>query len=416
MAGRTIKVELFEKQLEFLNSDKKETLFSGGVRSGKSVALCWALFRQACIPNNEVILIRKTYKSLKLSTLVTLLSGATPIMPKNTYVLNKAEGTIKVNNGGVIYCMGMDEPSRIRSINAGSIFVDEASEFNQEEYDELLRRLSNPVGSRQIYLATNPGTPSHFLYKRFFLTNSINRKVITVSSLENTALPQDYIDITLGEMDEQNKKRFVEGLWINFDGMIFANFDRNKHVVKLNPKEIYEEYFLAVDWGQTHPSAMLLVGKNKDRLYVLEEFYLKDPSLNTLRDTIQKYYNKYAGITLLYDPSAKILFNELANVGINLKKANNDVNGGINRVRTKLEIRNDSSDIVINTTCTNLCREFESYQYKPDSEIVKKTNDDLLDCLRYIVNEVDDLAGSYVSPCLLVAGNEGSEEDYNEIV
>jgi hypothetical protein len=157
---------------------------------------------------------------------------------------------------------------------------------------------------------------------------------------------------------------------------------------------------------------MLLVGKDKDRLFVLEEFYKCDPSLNTLRTVIKGMYDKYPGITLLYDPSAKILFNDLTNIGITLKKANNDVAVGINRIRTKLEVRNDQADIVIHPRCVNLIREFENYQYKPNSEVVKKINDDLLDPLRYICNEVDDEKGT-TKPFIMdyeSADNEAEEE------
>ena len=208
---RTTQVPLFPKQYEFLRDPKRENMYVGGIGAGKSVALCWALFIESSRPNNECILMRRTLKSLKSTTLPLLLSGANPILPRGGYVLNKGDMTIKINGGGIIYVLGLENVETIRSINAGGIFLDEAIEFDEEQYTELMMRLRNPNGTRRMWAVTNPSTPSHFLYKRFF-TDTYKRlqkrKVVTAPSYENTLLPQDYLD-DFNNLDDVTRKRMV---------------------------------------------------------------------------------------------------------------------------------------------------------------------------------------------------------------
>lgn len=400
-------IELLPKQYQFVHSTKREVLYSSGYGAGKTMAGCYAALKQSTIPNNLVVIVRKTLTSLKRSTLMTLVSGDNPVLPRGAYNYIKSENLIKINNGGSIYILGLDDETRIRSMNVGCIFVDEMSELTEAEYMELLYRLRLDVGSRQIFSATNPAGPSHWAYKRFYMEKSDDREIITACSLENPYLPADYIK-SLKEMDGTLYKRYVEGQWIAMDDLVFPNFNREIHVKNIDRDEKLEEYFLGIDYGQTHPSALILMGKTRDRLFVLEEYYKQDTGIDKLRDLIRNVHERYPNCTLLYDPSAKILYNDLQNIGITLKKANNDVAVGIMRVRSRLNIRNGSPDLVINSTCVNTIREFENYQYKPNSESVKKINDNAVDAIRYIINEIDDSQAGYIFPNVYRA--EGSEE------
>ena len=403
-------IQLLPKQYEFIHSKKRECLYSSGYGAGKTMAGCYFALMQAVIPNNLVIIVRKTLTSLKRSTMMTLMAGLNPVLPRGSYTYLKSEGFVKINNGGSIYFLGLDLSERIRSMNVGAIFVDEMSELTEAEYMELLYRLRLDVGSRQIFSATNPSGPSHWAYKRFFMENSPDREVITASSLENPFLPSDYI-ASLKQMDGSLYKRYVEGMWLALDDLVFNNFNRDIHVKHISPEEKFEEYYVGIDFGQTHPSAILLIGKTRDRIFCLEEYCKQDPSIDKLRELIRNLYERYPGATLLYDPSAKILYNDLNNIGITLKKANNDVNGGILRMRTKLNVRNGTPDLIVNSTCTNLIREFESYQYKPNSESVKKINDDVLDCARYVLNEIEDNKAGFIYPQVFGEGIEYKEDD-----
>jgi len=385
---------LLPSQRKFVYSTKKHVLYSGGFGSGKSHSLCMAMLDQITIPNNVVLLIRKTLVSLKKSTLINLIGGSHPILPPGSYHYNKTDGVIKIKdfNGtikGTIYLCGMDDPSRIRSFNLGAAYVDEVTEFTKEEFEEIGWRLRLEYGSRQLFCCGNPAGQNHFLYKHFFLENNQNREVITASSLENKYLPSDYLD-ELKTMEGNQYKRYVEGQWVVLDDVIFDTFDRNVHVKRLPNVTYFEEYFVGVDYGYTHNTGMLVVGKIGDRLTVIDEFYKNKLLLRDIVDKASEWNDKYAKPIFIYDPSAAGLGAELQNIELNIVKANNDVDSGIDRIRNKLRIRNDIPDLIISDFCVNTIKELENYQYQPGTEKPVKIGDDLCDCLRYICNYIDD--------------------------
>lgn len=372
-----VTLKLLPSQYKFIASRKKEVLYSGSYGCGKSKAICLAIAKQATIPGNVCLLVRKTLTSLKRSTLLTLISGNDAILPKNSFTMNNAESKITLNGGGVIYLMGIDDPTRIRSINAGCIALDEAIEFSEAEYLELLGRLRAKEGCRQIYLATNPATPSHWMYKRFFLEKNKDREVISAKTYENTHLPQDYID-SLKELPSIMYKRFVEGQWCATDRAIYNEFSRDFHVKKIHEGLQFSDYLIGVDMGYTHPAAVVMAGTLGDRLYVLKTWRKSKQLMDKISDVIQEFSN---GLpmkpTVIVDPSAATLIAQLEADGHTVNKANNDVDGGINRIRQRLVVRNDSPDLIIDDNCQDLVSEMENYQYQEGTEKPVKVGDDL---------------------------------------
>jgi len=408
----TLKPKLLEKQHRFLHSDKRFLLYSGGRGSGKSRSLAYAAFRDACNPFNEVLVVRKQLTDLKSSTLMSLIGGENPVIPvKAQEYHNKTEGIIKIKGGGIIRYRGLDRSTSVRSMNNGCICIDEVTEFTEREYEELLYSLRNKAGSLKVYMATNPGLPSpdNFLYRKFFIEHNDDHEVITTSSYDNHHLPSEFFDM-FKHMDEGRKKQMVEGLWVALDNVVYPEFSRAKHIKDLD-KAAYEEYILGIDWGQTHPTALLLAGITKGSIYILKEFVQKDILIDKLRAIIKEVWEKYSNLTIIYDPSAKLIANDLANIGITLKKANNEGYVGINRIHNKLE----NGQLLVDSSCINLVREFENYQYKEGTDTPKKIGDDCLDVLKYITNEVDDAVGTYIYPQIMGEPERTVEEEDEDL-
>ena len=382
-------VQLLPKQLEFLNSTEKEVMASGGFGSSKSYMLCYKTVLEALKPNNQVLLVRKTLTSLKRSTLMVLLGGENPILPNGSYKYNKVENFITLNgSSSIIWLSGLDDAQKIRSMNLGCVCLDEGSEVTEKEYLELLYRLRLQNGCRQIFTATNPSNQGHHLYKRFFLEKSMDRKVITMSSLDNTFLPEDYIN-SLKEMTGTLYKKYVEGQWCNMEGLVFDNFNRETHIKRCD-LDGYEEYYMGIDIGYKDPTVILMVGRRGDRLYALEEVYKREMLMDQIIKYVVNLNDKYVNPTILLDPSCALVKAQLENIGLKVEKTNNDINIGINRMRNYFNIRNDSPDLIINDTCTSLIMEIENYSYKEGTDKPIDKNNHEIDCFRYIVNHIED--------------------------
>lgn len=404
MEQESIELKLLPKQKKVLESTKREVLYTGGFGSGKTRVLCIKAAMEASKKGNVVMIIRKTLVSLKKSTLRSLIyedDGLPPVLPRGTYNYNKAEGQIQLNNGGIILLCGLDNPTRILSINAGCILIDEAVEINEEEYNSLFSRLRLKVGTRQILMATNPGPQSHFLYKRFFLENNNNREVINAPTNENFLLPQDYLDSLMDSYKDNELlyKKYIEGKWVTAEKSVFPTFNREKHVK--NIKYESDRYILGLDFGFTNQTAMLLAQVAGSKIVILEEVYKSKLLINEIMNHIHDFNTRYKGLKVIYDPSAASLGAQIQHEGIDCAKANNDIIVGISRINTKLAVREDTNepDFYINPNCVNFIREMENYQYEKDgSEKPIKVNDHLVDACKYLCNYLYDATSEEFKP------------------
>lgn len=413
-----IKPQFFPAQQQFLNSTKKEVLYSGAFRAGKSLALCYKLLKQVIRnPTNSVLLVRKTCSHLPHTTLKTLLEGddSPPVLPKGSYKKHPKEQYIQLNGGGRIYYFGLNDPMKIFSMSLGAIGIDEAIEIEEDEYLKLMGRLSLNSGTRQIISVTNPSVPGHYLYKRFFEEKHPNREVILARTIDNPFLPPDYLE-SLKDYPEILYRRYALGEWTIMEGSIFENFNRKIHVKTINLEEKYwNEYYIGVDIGYTDPSAVYLVGKCGNRLTVIKEFYKN----KCLQDTVIKHIEsmfKFCNnpCTIVVDPSQAGLIATLQSMGLPAIKAINDILPGISLIRQALEVRNDSPDLIISDTCENLIKELELYCYKPGTEIPIDKFNHGIDGIRYLFLEIHK-TNSGPQPVLISPGEEDNEDGWEPL-
>ena len=386
-----IRGKILRKQNDFLKSEAKEVLYSGAFGAGKSRAICYKVVQRALIKNNPVGLCRKTRTSLKSTTLRTLLKpdgDLPPVLPIGTYKHYKQDKIISVNGGGEILYFGFDDEISIASMNLGACGIDEAIELTEEEYTMILGRVRNTADPlRQVFSATNPGSPLHFLHNRFFNGNNKKNKrcLINTNSDDNFFLPQDYKEM-LDSFTGQRKSRYVEGKWCAFEGLIYDIFDRDIHV-KVRDEE-WRETFVLCDEGYIKPGVLLYCGiDGDDRLHIISEFYER----KVLPETIVDNAVELKAGAYIVDPSASGLIASMKSKGLTVIGANNKVLPGIYRVLDRLKVQKDKKPrLTIDPSCTNIIMEFESYQWKKEKEEPVKELDHALDALRYGIMYLDE--------------------------
>jgi phage terminase large subunit len=369
---------LLPKQLDFINSTDKFVLYSSGLGAGKTLALCYAILKEAAIKNNTILLVRKTYTALRRTTLPELLK----ILPDNSYTYNKVEQKIVLNGyNSTIWLIGLDDTMKIRSINAGFIAVDEATELTEEDWIELKGRLRSRDGSRRMVAACNPSSPNHFLYQIFYVNKKDSHKLITAKTTDNYFLPEDYVE-SLKELPENLYNRLVLGLWTEIEKAIYPMFNKDSHIKTRGHGE-FSQYYLGVDFGFTNPTAMILAGIDGDNnIHILDEYKKSKMLLGDIVSYAEQKYYKLSPVVIV-DPSAPALVAEFDKAGFNTKKANNAVLDGITRVQTYFH----NNKITIDPKCIELVKELELYSYTDGGSPVK-INDHLCDSLRYITNEI----------------------------
>lgn len=396
----TIQRTLFSKQIEFVRSEERHVLQSGGFGSGKSLALGMKLISRACRPGAREGLVRKTLVSLKKSTLKTLLDGDgdnPPVLPPGSYTHNKSENIIRIKGGGEILYFGMDDPQNLGSLNMTGIACDELIQFTRDDWTWMQGRCRVSVNGleNQIYGATNPGAPSHWLVELFGLAlghrPQPGYKTIRTKTTDNPALPKTYVD-SVRTLPGVAYKRFFLGEWCGADGLVYDTFSRDIHV-RSRPGP-WARTIIGVDEGYTNPFVCLVVRVDGDgRVHVEAEHYeskmVRDDKVSVIRRMAQD------AEMVVIDPSAAELIETVRSTGVNVIPADNDIVSGLHRVRSRLATAGDGQPrFTCEPACENLVREFESYEFGTDSakrmtDKPRKQFDHSMDALRYAVAYID---------------------------
>lgn len=427
MVANTITWQRLPKQRDFMLSKKREVLYSGAFGAGKTRALCMKLVRRAIVPGAREGLCRKWLSALKSSTLKILLEsdGDLPaVLPKGTYEHNKSDRIIRIHGGGEIQYFGLDDPDKIASYNLTGCAIDEAVDITLRDYTQLRGRIRVVVKglANQIYGACNPGPPSHFLAERFGLANGHacmdTCEAIMTRSSDNTFLPKDYID-DLNTFVGIAKKRYVDGLWVGSDGLVYDQWDRSKFVMERKLDDAgqpmqWNRVIVGQDEGYTNPAVILVICEDYDgRLHVVHEWYHSKKRETEVVEAAINIQKRFGVDLFVIDPSAKKLIEAMRHEGIAVREAQNAVFDGIQTVQKRLVVAGDGRPrLTVDPSCENTIREFETYEWKQQSkgsgeyrDEPVKDNDHAMDGLRYGIMEIDGHSGKILQPSEI----EGSE-------
>ena len=70
---------------------------------------------------------------------------------------------------------------------------------------------------------------------------------------DNTYLDSKYVASLKKEYTGVFYKRYIEGLWVLAEGIIYDVFDENKHVDKILEPDTFQNYIVACDYGTNNP-------------------------------------------------------------------------------------------------------------------------------------------------------------------
>ena len=158
---------------ELFHCRANEVLLSGAAGTGKSRACLEKLHAVALkYPGMRGLICRKTATSLGSTALVTfrefVAKEALASGEMKFYGGSQQEAAAyRYANGSVIVVGGMDKASRIMSSEYDVIYVQEATELVEDDWEALTTRLRNgKMSYQQLTADCNPGPPQHWLNQR----------------------------------------------------------------------------------------------------------------------------------------------------------------------------------------------------------------------------------------------------------
>lgn len=270
---------------------------------------------------------------------------------------------------------------RIRGMTAFGAYINEASLANQEVFDEIKARCSGK--NARIIADTNPDHPEHWLLKDYINSSASGIMSNHFRLDDNTFLDARYVkQIKETTPSGMFYDRGVEGLWVSGEGVVYPDFDREKHSITAEQAKRlrFDRVFAGVDWGWEHWGAIVVIGVTGKRYCIIEEHAAQHRFINdwilAARDIIARHGN----ISFYCDPARTEHVAAFQKAGIRAYLANNRVLSGIEAVATLM--KNDLFRIVYDE-CPRFRDEIYKYIWKKNSGEPLKGNDDVLCAIRY---------------------------------
>ena len=354
----------FENLLE---SKTRVTQHIGGTRSGKTYAILQYLIVEAIKTKQTVTIVRKTIPSLKRTVMKDFKDILSDIGIWSDDRMNITDRIYQIQDSTIQF-ISTDDAEKLRGVKSDILFIDEASEIDEESYFQLSIRTSG-----KIILAYNPTvSPYHWLRQM----QDCDRFVTTYK--DNTYLPKEMVQ-AIEDLQLKNPK-----YWAIYGKGEFAAND--KAIYNFEVVDDYEGEFVAfgLDWGYSQdPTAVVAIYKNGDNLYLEEILYEKGLVLKDIGDRLTALeITKQEEIWC--DSSEPRSIEELYRMGFNakaVKKGPDSIKFGISVLQNhKLHIQKKSQ---------NLINEMYAYQYATDKHgYITDTPDGgldhLLDAARYV--------------------------------
>jgi phage terminase large subunit len=353
----------FENLLE---SKSRITQHIGGTRSGKTYAILQYLIVQALETRQVVTIVRRTIPSLKRTVIKDFTDIVKGLGIFSEDVFNISDRTYKLGESTIQF-INSDDPEKLRGLKSDILFIDEASEIDEESYFQLSIRTSG-----KIILAYNPTiSPYHWLRTM----NDCERFVTTYK--DNIYLPIEMVK-AIEELEFKNPK-----YWKIYGKGEFA--PNEKAIFQFDTCGEFDADFIGfgLDFGfSSDPTALVAVYKSGNRLYLEELLYEKGLVTKDIADKL-KALDITKSEEIWADSAEPRLIEELYRMGFNIKP----VTKGKDSIKFGISVMQNHTIFVTNKS-QNLINEMYAYQYASDkygyvTDTPEGGLDHLIDAARY---------------------------------
>lgn len=360
------------------NSKNRIVVLQGGARSSKTYnVLIWFIMKLINEQNKVLTICRQSAPTLQgtvIRDFVEILDKMFGIYdPNNHHIQEK----IYHLGSNIIEFVSTSEPEKIRGRKRDYLYVNEATEIEQDAWIQLLIRTSDKV-----VLDYNP-TCSEFHWIRSNLLKRTDIDYYITTFRDNPFLSENEIKELEGlkeTADENYYRQFNLGLFGTNRAQIFT------HWKLVDDLKYTGEIFYGLDFGSTDPTALVMTEYTEGALYVKELLYQTNLTqtdiIARLKDLgIGKHERIYA------DSSRPDTIEDIRRSGYNIvgaKKGAGSIVDGISKIK--------SMPLYVCRHSKNLIKELGSYNWiEKDGVITNKPIDAFchdIDALRYSLQEI----------------------------
>jgi phage terminase large subunit len=336
-------------------------VYKGSAGSGKSYSITQKLIIRAC--NEKIrILVARRYGSTIRNTCFSLFKEILTKWKLTPYVnIRETDFNIRFPNGSEIIFMGLDEETKLLSLNnIGVIWVEEAFEVPKHIIEQLNLRMRGKNKNQQIIMSFNPISKNHWLYDFCEINPPSSFKYIHSTYKDNPFLNEDYIK-ELEELYTRNPAKarvFCNGQWgVDSEGLVIQNWKQET----FDPMELAAkgyEHRVGMDLGWVDKTAIInsLYDRDNKTIYVYDEFYKSGCQLT---DIVKAIHDMGLTKSKIYvDAAEPRSIQYFRNEGIRAEacaKGKDSVKAGLMFLQDNL--------IIVHPRCKNFITELENFSY-----------------------------------------------------
>lgn len=262
----------------------------GAIRSGKTIAciigfLTWS---QEMFSGESFILAGKTVGALKKNVIRPMLQIMEAWGWPYEYIRSGTDARIEIGQN-TYYLYGANTEAAqdaLQGLTAAGAYLDEAALFPQSFIDQAIGRCS-VLGSK-VWMNCNPEGPHHYIREEFLIPEKQKEKKVYHLHF----MMKDNLSLSPSVIRRYERawphgsvfyKRFILGLWVAADGLIYQEFADHVKDYLITEKWLKDNQIIyaviGVDFGGTksaHSFTLTGFTRGYKQVIVLDEYYKKD--------------------------------------------------------------------------------------------------------------------------------------------
>lgn len=369
-SGRDMK--LYDFQWDILSSKARVVVVAGNTRMGKSLMAGILGVAYLLIPDTRSWIVAPSYdlgeKEFRYIFNFWMENlGLKDAVLSYHYDTRSGNMDIKTAFGSSAQVKSADNPISLLGEEVDYLILSEGANLPDSIWERYLRgRIINRNG--RVFIPSTPAGNGGFVHR--FWERGLNPNQNEVKSFQHSCYDCPHIkaEEIADAKDNLSEEAFNEqwlGKFVQYKGLVYKEWDINKHVV--NDFEIpkFWERYRAIDYGVSNPFCCIWCSVAPDgTVYVYDEHYHSNMTIKDHSNIIHRKTGKDRIILTYIDPSAGIKL-DLTQNGIPCCDAENDIPTGIARVHQYLAVDKLTQQprLKVFRSCVNTVREFGSYCY-----------------------------------------------------
>ena len=367
-------------------------VYMGSAGSAKSYFITQKLVARACRETIKILVCRRTATTIR-NTCFSLFKDIIHKWQLTKFVkIRETDFNIKFPNGSEIIFIGLDEETKLLSLNnVGCIFIEEVFEVPKPIVEQLNLRLRGSTPNQQIIMAFNPISKSHWLWDFCEVAPPSSFLYTRSTYKDNPFLNKEYV-AELEELYTRNPAKariFCDGEWgVDNEGLVIKNW-RTESFDAMALAALGYEHRAGCDLGWIDKTAVIdtLYDRENKTIYVFNEFYKSGCQLSEIAaaiDTMQLRKTK------LYidaaEPRSIQFFKQEGINAVACAKGKDSVKAGLMFLQDNL--------IIVHPSCINFITELENFSYiksKVTGEWTEDTTHEYshaIDACRYAYSDI----------------------------